>query len=122
MLSNNRLKAFISTAMPDKAREFYTKKLGLKILSEDSYGIEFDANGTHLRISFVEKLTPQPFTILGWDTNDIVTTVKNLYKKGVTFERYNIIDQDESGIWTTPGGTRVAWFRDPDGNILSVSG
>ena len=122
MLNSNRLKAFISTTSPDKAREFYTKKLGLKILSEDSYGIEFEANGTHLRISYVEKLTPQPFTVLGWDTNDIVTTVKNLSEKGVLFERYNIIEQDEAGIWTAPGGTRVAWFRDPDGNLLSVSG
>jgi catechol 2,3-dioxygenase-like lactoylglutathione lyase family enzyme len=122
MLSNNRLKAFISTTRPDKAREFYTNKLGLKLLSEDSYGIEFEANGAHLRISFVEKLTPQPFTVLGWDTNDIITTVKNLNEKGVLFERYNIIEQDDSGIWTAPGGTRVAWFKDPDGNLLSVSG
>ena len=122
MLSNNRLKAFISTTMPDKAREFYAKKLGLKLLSEDSYGIEFEANGAHLRISFVEKLTPQPFTVLGWDTTDIVTTVKNLNEKGLLFERYKIIEQDDSGIWTAPGGTRVAWFRDPDGNLLSVSG
>ena len=121
MLANNRIKAFVSTTQPLKARQFYENKLGLKLLSEDKYGIEFEANGAHLRISIVEKLAPQPFTVLGWDTNDIVSTVKRLNEKGILFERYTFIDQDESGIWTAPGGTRVAWFKDPDGNLLSVS-
>jgi catechol 2,3-dioxygenase-like lactoylglutathione lyase family enzyme len=116
-----RIKAFVSTVQPDKAREFYQKTLGLKLLSEDSYGIEFDINGTHLRITFVEKLNPQPFTVLGWDTVDIISTIKQLGEKGIKFERYSFIEQDELGIWTAPGGTRVAWFRDPDGNLLSVS-
>jgi catechol 2,3-dioxygenase-like lactoylglutathione lyase family enzyme len=121
MLANNRIKAFVSTTQPLKARQFYENKLGLKLLSEDKYGIEFEANGAHLRISIVEKLAPQPFTVLGWDTNDIVSTVKRMNEKGILFERYTFIDQDESGIWTAPGGTRVAWFKDPDGNLLSVS-
>ena len=121
MLTNNIIKAFVSTTEPLKARQFYENKLGLKLLSEDKYGIEFEANGAHLRISIVEKLVPQPFTVLGWDTNDIVSTVKLMNKKGILFERYHFIDQDESGIWTAPGGTRVAWFKDPDGNLLSVS-
>jgi catechol 2,3-dioxygenase-like lactoylglutathione lyase family enzyme len=86
MFLNQRLKAFVSTTQPDKAREFYTKKLGLKLLSEDSFGLEFEANGAHLRISFVEKLTPQPFTVLGWDTTDIVSTIKVLNEKGISFE------------------------------------
>jgi Glyoxalase/Bleomycin resistance protein/Dioxygenase superfamily. len=121
MFLNQRLKAFVSTTQPDKAREFYTKKLGLKLLSEDSFGLEFEANGAHLRISFVEKLTPQPFTVLGWDTTDIVSTIKVLNEKGISFERYAFIEQDDSAIWTAPGGTKVAWFKDPDGNLLSVS-
>jgi catechol 2,3-dioxygenase-like lactoylglutathione lyase family enzyme len=121
MLTNNRIKAFVSTTEPLKARQFYENKLGLKLLSEDKYGIEFEANGALLRISIVEKLAPQPFTVLGWDTTDIVSTIKILGKKGILFERYPFIDQDESGIWTAPGGTRVAWFKDPDGNLLSVS-
>jgi catechol 2,3-dioxygenase-like lactoylglutathione lyase family enzyme len=122
MLPTQRLKAFVSTSQPEKALEFYTKKLGLELLSEDSYGIEFDSGGAHIRITFVDTLSPQPFTVLGWDTNDIVSTVKSLNEKGVSFERYTIIEQDELGIWTAPGGIRVAWFKDPDGNILSVSG
>ena len=121
MLSNQRIKAFVSTVQPSVAREFYEKKLGLNLLSQDKYGIEFEANEAHIRLSVVEKLTPQPFTVLGWDTDDIVATINNLTAKGIIFERYDFIEQDENGIWTAPGGTRVAWFKDPDGNLLSVS-
>ena len=121
MLTNKRLKAFVSTIKPDVAREFYETKIGLRLLSEDNFGLEFEANGAHLRVTIVEKFTPQPFTVLGWDTDDIFSTVSMLMEKGIKFEHYNFIDQDEYGIWTAPGGTKVAWFKDPDGNILSVS-
>lgn len=121
MLSNQRIKAFVSTVQPSVAREFYEKKLGLNLLSQDKYGMEFEAHGTHLRLSVVDKLSPQPFTVLGWETDDIVRTISNLTANGIIFERYNFIEQDENGIWTAPGGTRVAWFKDPDGNLLSVS-
>ena len=121
MLSNQRIKAFVSTVQPSVAREFYEKKLRLNLLSQDKYGIEFEANEAHIRLSVVEKLTPQPFTVLGWDTDDIVSAINDLSANGIIFERYNFIEQDENGIWTAPGGTRVAWFKDPDGNLLSVS-
>jgi catechol 2,3-dioxygenase-like lactoylglutathione lyase family enzyme len=121
MLSLHRIKAFVSTTHPDIAREFYKEKLGLKLLSEDNFGMEFEAGGAHLRISIVEKLTPQPFTVLGWDTKDVSSEITLLNGKGITFERYNFIDQDSVGIWTAPGGTKVAWFKDPDGNLLSIS-
>ena len=121
MLSQHKLKAFVSTTQPVQAHQFYIEKLGLKILSEDHYGLECESNGAHLRITIVERLTPQPFTVLGWDTDDIVSAVKRFGEKGIKFERYSFIEQDELGIWTAPGGTRVAWFRDPDGNLLSVS-
>ena len=122
MLTDNILKAFISTTSPDVAREFYEKKIGLRLISEDNFGLEFEANGAHLRVTIVEKFTPQPFTVLGWDTDDIFSTVSMLMEKGIKFEHYNFIDQDEYGIWTAPGGIKVAWFKDPDGNLLSVSG
>jgi catechol 2,3-dioxygenase-like lactoylglutathione lyase family enzyme len=122
MLKNHRLKAFVSTAKPDISRAFYEEKLGLRLISEDSFGIEFDANGARLRLTFVEKLTPQPFTVLGWDTDDIESAIRSLNEQGITFERYDFIDQDKAGIWKAPGGTRVAWFKDPDGNLLSLSG
>jgi catechol 2,3-dioxygenase-like lactoylglutathione lyase family enzyme len=121
MITGNKLKAFIASTNPDKARDFYSKKLGFKLLSEDSYGIDFEANEAKIRVSFVENLIPQPFTVLGWETEDIVSTIKFLIEKGITFERYTSIEQDDSCIWTAPGGARVAWFKDPDGNLLSVS-
>jgi catechol 2,3-dioxygenase-like lactoylglutathione lyase family enzyme len=121
MLSEFRIKAFISTTHPDLAREFYKEKLGLRLLSEDNFGIEFEAFEAHLRISIVEKLVPQPFTVLGWDVYDISSVIKMLNKQGITFERYNFIIQDAEGIWTAPGGTKVAWFKDPDENLLSIS-
>jgi len=121
MLSDKTLKAFIPTVNPDRARQFYKDILGLKLLSEDNYGLEFDANGTLLRINIVEKLTPQPFTVLGWNLDDIKREIKLLNKKGVVFEKYDFFEQDPLGIWIAPGGSKVAWFKDPDGNLLSLT-
>ena len=121
MLSNKKLKAFLPTVDPERAKKFYKKILGLKLLSEDDFALEFDVNGIPLRITTVEKFKPHPFTVLGWDVNDLPTLIKSLIKKGVEFERYKFLDQDKLGIWTAPGGTRVAWFKDPDGNLLSLS-
>jgi catechol 2,3-dioxygenase-like lactoylglutathione lyase family enzyme len=121
MLSDKKLKAFIPTINPANARKFYAEILGLKLLSEDNFALEFDANGTLLRITTVEKLVPHPFTVLGWDVENISDLIKSMVKKGVVFERYDFIRQDNLGIWTAPGGTRVAWFKDPDGNLLSLS-
>ena len=120
-LSNQNLKAFIPTLQPDKARRFYQDILGLTLLSEDEYALEFDANGTPLRITIVEKLTPHPFTVLGWDVKDIVAMITFLNKKGVQFEKYNFFEQDPLGIWISPSGAKVAWFKDPDGNLLSLT-
>ena len=121
MIQGQILKAFIPTMHPDKARKFYENVLGLKFLSGDKYGSEFDSNGSLLRISVVEKLTPQTFTVLGWNVDDIVTMIGSLNKKGVVFERYDFLDQDKDKIWIAPGGSKVAWFKDPDGNLLSLT-
>lgn len=121
MLSDKKLKAFVSTINPVNAKKFYMEILGLKLLSEDNYALEFDSNGTLLRITTVEKLTLQPFTVLGWDVDNITDLIKSLSGKGVVFERYEFMEQDNLGIWTAPGGTKVAWFKDPDGNLLSLS-
>jgi catechol 2,3-dioxygenase-like lactoylglutathione lyase family enzyme len=121
MLSDKILKAFIPTVNPDRARQFYKDTLGLTLLSEDNYGLEFDANGTLLRINIVEKLTPQAFTVLGWNLDDIKRQIKLLNKKGVRFEKYDFFEQDQLGIWVAPGGSKVAWFKDPDGNLLSLT-
>ena len=119
MLADKKLKAFAPTINPDKAKHFYKDILGLKLLSEDNYALEFDANGTRLRVTTVRELNPHPFTVLGWKVDDISSVIKELNKKGVVCERYDFLQQDDLGIWHAPGGTKVAWFKDADGNILS---
>ena len=121
MLSDQKIKAFIPTIDPVRAKLFYMNVLGLNLLSEDYYGMDFEANGTLLRISTVQQLNPQPFTVLGWDVDDIASIITVLARRGVLFERYDLIKQDKSGIWIAPGGVKVAWFKDPDGNLLSIS-
>jgi len=121
MITQNKLKAFIPTLKPEKAKAFYKGLLGLKLISEDKYGLEFDSNGTRLRINIVPEFKPHSFTVLGWDVDSIKSTIQSLNKKGIIFEKYDFIEQDELGIWTAPGGTKVAWFKDPDENILSLS-
>ena len=119
MLADNKLKAFIPTVNPDKSRIFYHTILGLDLVKEDGHGMEFNAQGTILRVNFVRELTPHTFTVLGWTVKDISSEIKELNKSGVICERYDFLVQDRLGIWISPNGTKVAWFKDPDGNILS---
>src|SRR5450432_2604493 len=121
MLSGKKLKAFVPTVQPAKAKFFYKNVLGLKLLSEDNYALEFDANGTLLRVTIVPEFKPQLFTVLGWNVEDIVSIIKLLNKQSIFCERYEFLEQDELGIWKSPGGSKVAWFKDPDGNILSLT-
>jgi predicted enzyme related to lactoylglutathione lyase len=121
MLSDKKLKAFVATTMPDKAKSFYKDVLGLKLLSEDNYALEFDAKGILLRVVTVQDLKPQPFTILGWNVDDISSTIKSLNDKNIFCEKYDFLEQDNSGVWTSPNGSKVAWFKDPDGNVLSLT-
>ena len=121
MLADKELKAFVPTIKPDKAKSFYNDILGLKLLSEDNYALEFDANGTLLRVTIVQELKPQVFTVLGWNVDSISSIIKSLNKKNVFCEKYDFIEQDDLGIWTSPVGSKVAWFKDPDGNVLSLT-
>jgi len=121
MLADKELKAFVPTLKPDKAKLFYKDVLGLKFLSGDKYALEFEANGILLRVIIVPDLKPQEFTVLGWNVSDIISTIKSLNKKGVFCEKYDFMDQDKFGVWKSPGGSKVAWFKDPDGNILSLT-
>lgn len=123
-LAQNSPVAFIPTRNPGAAREFYEKTLGLRVESADQFAIVFRAGpapGLMLRVTTVPELTPHPFTIFGWQVKDIMASVTDLMAKRVEFTRYGFADQDERGIWSAPGGTKVAWFRDPDGNTLSLS-
>jgi catechol 2,3-dioxygenase-like lactoylglutathione lyase family enzyme len=104
-----------------RAKAFYQDVLGLKLISDDQFAIVFEMNGNQLRVTPVREYTPVPFTVLGWEVRDIDVVVERLAKAGVTFERYDFLKQDTHGIWTAPGGAKVAWFKDPDGNVLSVA-
>jgi len=121
MLADKKLKAFVPTVKPNEAKSFYQDILGLKLLSEDNYALEFDANGTLLRVTIVPELKPHPFTILGWNVDNILSVIKQLNDKNIFCERYDFIKQDNLGIWTSPNGSKVAWFKDPDGNVLSLT-
>lgn len=121
MLTDKNLKAFVPTVMPEKAKLFYRDVLGLELLSDDQYALEFGANGTLLRVAIVPEFKPHPFTALGWNLDDIAEEIRSLNEKGVFCERFGFLEQDELGIWAAPGGAMVAWFKDPDGNLLSLT-
>ena len=121
MLRSAAVTAFLATVDPGRARAFYRDTLGLPLVSEDDFALVFDTHGAPLRVQKVANLTPQPFTALGWQVSSIGQVVRQLRQRGVMFERYPFLEQDDDGVWLAPSGTRVAWFKDPDGNILSIS-
>jgi catechol 2,3-dioxygenase-like lactoylglutathione lyase family enzyme len=121
MLDKAALVAFTATTDAARARTFYGDTLGLAIVEETPFAIVCDAHGTTLRIQKVESLQPPAFTALGWEVADIGATVAALAGRGVAFERYAGLSQDGRGIWVSPSGARVAWFKDPDGNTLSIT-
>ena len=113
--------ALVATTDPVRARAFYEETLGLRFVADEDFALVFDCAGIPLRIARVESFTPQPFTVLGWRVDDIAGAVETLGARGVMFERYPGLEQDDAGVWTSPGGARVAWFKDPDGNTLSLT-
>jgi catechol 2,3-dioxygenase-like lactoylglutathione lyase family enzyme len=122
LLESAPIMAFSATANPERAKAFYRDQLGLKLVSDEPYALVFDANGTMLRVQKVKEVGEAKYTTLGWKVSDIAAMVEELEKAGVKFERYGLPGQDEKGIWTPPGSTaKVAWFKDPDGNILSLT-
>ena len=121
MLGNEKIMAFVGVSDADKARIFYRDKLGLTMTYEDGFAIVFDVGGIMLRVTPVNTVRPQPYTVLGWQVNDATAKARALANAGVKPERYPHVEQDEDGIWTAPGGAKIAWFRDPDGNILSIA-
>jgi catechol 2,3-dioxygenase-like lactoylglutathione lyase family enzyme len=120
MLGSINIVAFVPTKDTEKARAFYEGVLGLRFVKDDGFAMVMDANGIMVRVAKAQ-FTPAPFTILGWQVTDIEKIVTGMQGKGVQFERFGFLEQDALGIWTAPTGDKVAWFKDPDGNILSVS-
>jgi catechol 2,3-dioxygenase-like lactoylglutathione lyase family enzyme len=122
-LGGSKLIAFIPTTEPAKARAFYETLLGLPLVADEKpFALVFDANQTMLRVTTVAEHHPAPFTVLGWEVESIKAAVEQLTAAGVSFLRYPALnDNDPLGIWTSPSGARVAWFHDPDGNVLSLT-
>jgi catechol 2,3-dioxygenase-like lactoylglutathione lyase family enzyme len=121
MLGSTNIVAFVPITDAEKARAFYQGILGLRFVKDDGFALVFEANGIMVRAAKMKEVKTAQFTILGWQVSDIENVVRALQKKGVHFEIFGFFKQDELGIWTAPTGDRVAWFKDPDGNILSVS-
>ncbi|HEX4784068.1 MAG TPA: VOC family protein [Candidatus Sulfotelmatobacter sp.] len=121
MLGSSNIVAFVPTRDGEKARAFYEGVLGLRFVKDDGFAMVLDANGIMIRVAKMKDFTPAPFTVLGWQVSEIEEVVRALQKRGLLFEVFGFFKQDELGIWTAPTGDKVAWFKDPDGNILSVS-
>jgi len=120
-LPSAALCAFAATTDAARCRAFYEGKLGLRVLNEDAYGLVFDSGGVMIRMQKGPEMTPVPRTVLGWNVRDIEAAVAGLSGLGIAMEKYPWFKQDEHGIMTFPDGSRVAWFKDPDGNILSLA-
>jgi catechol 2,3-dioxygenase-like lactoylglutathione lyase family enzyme len=121
MLQLSEVIAFISATDLDRSREFYQDTLGLHVVEQNPYAYVFDINGVMLRLTAAAQVANPGYTVLGWKVADIESAARDLADRGVAFNHYDGMDQDERGIWTTPGGDRVAWFQDPDGNVLSLT-
>lgn len=121
MLNTASVISFVATANAERAKAFYRDVLGLKLVSDGPFALVFDAHGTPLHVQKVPQHVALPYTALGWNVTEIAATVDGLVARGVTFERYPHFQQDARGVWAAPGGAQVAWFKDPDGNLLSLT-
>jgi catechol 2,3-dioxygenase-like lactoylglutathione lyase family enzyme len=120
-LANLDVIAFVSTTDPARAETFYADTLGLQLVNKSPFALVFDAHGTMLRVTIVEELHPAPNTVLGWAVADVSETARALAARGVVFLRYEGMRQNDQGIWQSPSGAQIAWFMDPDENVLSLT-
>lgn len=121
MLSNSKIVGFVATAKPEDAKRFYENSLGLKLLEDGPFALVFASGDNTIRVQKVESLATPPYTSLGWEVKNIAATVEQLTSNGVEFQHHEGLPQNEAGIWRTPDGAQIAWFRDPDGNTLSLT-
>jgi catechol 2,3-dioxygenase-like lactoylglutathione lyase family enzyme len=121
MLDKGKMVGFVPTLDYDKARAFYERTLGFTFVSLDQFAMVMSVGGHMIRIAKLANFTPLQATILGWQVDDIESVAEWLSRRGVSLEKYPFMQDRELGIWTAPTGDKVAWFKDPDGNILSVS-
>lgn len=121
MLNSSPLVAFLATDNAEKAIHFYRDKLGLELIEESAFACVFNANGIILRIQKIDSIQTQGFTVLGWEVQDVSALVQQLSQQGIDMLRFDGMQQDSLGIWNSPDGAKVAWFKDPAGNTLSVT-
>ena len=121
-LGSYKIIGFLTIVDVERAKRFYSETLGLRLVSEEPpFAIVYDANGIMIRLGMGKQIPPNPGTVLGWQVTEIAPVVQDLTEAGVVFERYSFVEQDDLGIWTAPTGAKVAWFKDPDGNVLGIS-
>src|ERR1700692_4889943 len=121
MANFSNMVGFLVTTNPEAARWFFADILGFHLLSDDQYALAFATGNARLRVVKAQSFTPVHGTVLGWEVADIRAAVADLHATGVVFERYPSMPADEQGIFTFPSGDQVAWFKDPEGNLLSLS-
>lgn len=121
ILSNCAIIGFLATTQPEKARVFYCDTLGLRLEEDNPAALVVRAANALLRIQKIRAFTPLPLTALGWQVADIRAAMRQLLNKGVQFERYGGMKQDDLGVWISPSRAKVCWFKDPDGNVLSLT-
>ena len=120
MLASASVVSILGTTRAEASKQFYAATLGLKFIKDDGYAFVFDIGGRELRVSRVPAVIPSTYAVLGFQVADIAAVIDDLAGKGVKFERFGFFQQDARGVWDAPDGTKVAWFRDPDLNMLSV--
>jgi catechol 2,3-dioxygenase-like lactoylglutathione lyase family enzyme len=121
-LTGARQVGFVGVTDLDAAQRFYGDALGLVLQDARPFALVADTGASQLRITLVDEVRAAPYTVLGWAVDDLEAEIDRLVGNGVRFTRYDGMEQDERGIWTSPSGARIAWFLDPDGNNLSLQG
>jgi catechol 2,3-dioxygenase-like lactoylglutathione lyase family enzyme len=121
MSENWKIVAFVATTKPEQSKQFYSEILQLRLVEDTPFALVFEHRGTTLRIQKAPQHTPAQHTALGFEVPDVRAEVSKLKARGVAFERFAGLEQDAQGIWRAPSGTSIAWFKDPDGNLLSFN-
>jgi catechol 2,3-dioxygenase-like lactoylglutathione lyase family enzyme len=120
MLANAVVTALVGTMQKDASTAFYRDTLGLKFVTDDGFAAVFEGKNARVRVSRVPAIAPAQYAVLAFQIDDIEKTIDGLAAKGVVFQRYGFFVQDARGVWSAPDGTKVAWFHDPDLNLLSL--
>jgi len=120
MLGSARLQTLVWTSDTARAKPFYSDVLGLRFARESLGALVYEVGGGELRVSPVPSTKPSEHTVVGFAVDDLSEVVDGLEQHAIAPERFPGFDHDERGMWTAPDGTRVVWFRDPDGNLLSA--